>query len=714
MQSSSGNGTARLRRLAAAGSIALLGLGGIWGGAGVAAARAGTLENRNPAAAGASLPISYALSSQPGRKVFVAPNGSDAGDGSASAPFKTLPRAVAAAAAGDVVVVRGGTYPISGNQVTIAKKVTLIAYPGEVPVFDGSVPAPTTTTAEGALRFFPYAPMPARAGEGLTLASLPQATFSGGSATGLAAVRGWKCVSGASNYSNPSGNGAGCSSGTPRVISGFYPDQVWVGGKPLVQVLQKSKVVPGTFFVERSAATDGNPGQSRLYLSAADAANMGQVRVSRSNGTFLTAAASGVRIEGLRIIRHSPDWNNSAIRVAFAAHDVTVKNVELSDISAIGLRVMGGDAPDQSQITRRATIDRTSVHRAGWMGINATYSDDLRLLNVKITNANPDGEFVTAPKSGGLKASKTHRTQVIGSVFSGNNSHGAWFDQSNYDVVVANSKFVGNAASGVFYEISHGLTMVNNLVVAGQPNSSTPAVRLAGASGVRLVNNTIVGSQTPLVLAGDARSKNYGAGRPCAEHTERYRKGGSIGRDCPPGLSSDLDMARPGAYGSRNLTPKLNWRPSAAVVVNNVFANPAPGGGGICPGGFPVCVKGYAGSASAPTVVFKTNEMLAGATINGNVYQAPGAVAQIRVQNGGSGGVVATELGQLRSALASAWYGLKAEDNGLAGTGWVQADGAPTAALRARQGQAAPVPSDATINVFVPAGSRTYGTTVAP
>ena len=680
-----------------------------------APAAAAGLENRNPAQAGATLPVKTTITSLPGKKIFVAPGGNDSGTGAQNAPLKTLPKAVSRAAAGDSIVLRGGTYPIAANRVTVNKKVTIIAYPGEIPVFDGSVAAPTSATSEGSLRWFAYKPMPAKAGEGLSVTGLPAATFSGSTPTGLAAARGWRCVSAKGSYTVPSGSGKGCPSGTtPRVITGFYPDQAWVNGKPLVQVLSKAKVVPGTFYVERSSAGDASPGNSRMYLNAKDAGSMGQVRVSSSNGTFIITAASGIRLEGLRIIRHSPAWPDSAVRVSFANNDVVLKNLDVSDVASGAVKVMGGPTANGSQITKRTTLDKVTINRAGWIGFSATYSDDTRLLNVSITSSNPDAEFVTAPKSGGIKASKTHGMQVIGSVISGNNSHGVWWDQSNYDSLLANSKLVGNRDSGVFYEISHGLTMVNNLVVVNKTTSSTPAVRLAGASGVRLVNNTIVGSQTPLVLAGDARSKKYGSGRPCVEHSQRYGGTGSISADCPPGLSSDLDMARPGAYGKVNLTPKLNWTPSAGLLVNNVLANPGSGSGGICPGGYPLCVKGYAGSATSPTVTFKTNQILAaGLLMNGNVYQAPSAVAQIRVQSGGSGGVVASSLSQYRSALASSWFKLNAEANGLAGTGWVSASGAPTAALQAKQGQAAPVPSDPTINTFVPAGSRKYGSSYA-
>ena len=75
---------------------------------------------------------------------YVAPDGSDANDGSLAQPFATLSKANGAAAAGDTVWLRGGTYYIT-SQVVLSKSGTsdtnrtkLWAYAGEKPVLDAS------------------------------------------------------------------------------------------------------------------------------------------------------------------------------------------------------------------------------------------------------------------------------------------------------------------------------------------------------------------------------------------------------------------------------------------------------------------------------------------------------------------------------------------------------------------------------------------------
>lgn len=79
-----------------------------------------------------------------GRTLYVATNGSDAsGDGSTARPFASLKRAADRAQAGDTVLVRGGTYALSGEQFITARGkesawITLKAAPSEKVIFDAS------------------------------------------------------------------------------------------------------------------------------------------------------------------------------------------------------------------------------------------------------------------------------------------------------------------------------------------------------------------------------------------------------------------------------------------------------------------------------------------------------------------------------------------------------------------------------------------------
>ena len=82
-----------------------------------------------------------------GTEYFASPAGDDAGgDGSRQRPWGSLEKAYAHAAAGDVITLRGGVYPLgersgvhlAGRSGAPGNPITIRNYPGEVPVLDGS------------------------------------------------------------------------------------------------------------------------------------------------------------------------------------------------------------------------------------------------------------------------------------------------------------------------------------------------------------------------------------------------------------------------------------------------------------------------------------------------------------------------------------------------------------------------------------------------
>ena len=85
---------------------------------------------------------------------FVATNGLDANTGTSNSPFATITRAQTAAASGDTVYLRGGTYFLADANLTATNNpwaivnnitksgVSYFAYPGERPVFDFSAVQP--------------------------------------------------------------------------------------------------------------------------------------------------------------------------------------------------------------------------------------------------------------------------------------------------------------------------------------------------------------------------------------------------------------------------------------------------------------------------------------------------------------------------------------------------------------------------------------------
>jgi hypothetical protein len=400
---------------------------------------------------GAILPINYNLASLSGTLRYVSTTGNDAtGNGTVGAPYATISRAVTAASSGDNIVIRGGTYRPGYQSLSSSKTLKFIAYPGEIPVFNGARAVTGGWVTEGSYRYIPYTPQPVTDGSGISFT------------TGQ----------------NLTGDGIG-----------KHPDQAWIGTTQLRQVSAKASVVNGRFWVDEVNA--------RLYLTSTDAAQSG-IEVSDKD-KFLAINAPNTLLEGIRITRYSNSANDyGVINIAGTADGTTLRNVEMSE-SAFSTIGFNGD----SNLLANGKLEHVTLTTGNWMGLGAMYTDDFVADKVKITNMNQFGEFTSSPQSGGVKTSRTHRTKILNSEISNNANHGLWFDQSNYDTQLYNNQIVNNGGSAVFFEISDRLTMVDNYVVA---TGSAQALRLAGSSGLRLVNNTFVGGGAPLGVYTDNRS----------------------------------------------------------------------------------------------------------------------------------------------------------------------------------------------------------------
>lgn len=576
--------------------------------------------------AGATLPISYNLSSLTGNARYVATNGSDtSGNGTAAAPYATVAKAYSVATSGDSIVVRGGTYRQGGLNFAANKSVKLTAYPGEVPVFDGAQALSSGWVTEGAYKYHAYTPRPTSDAMGVTLSSGMNLT--------------------------------------PDQL-GKYPDQAWVGTTQLKQVAAKTSVTNSSFWVDTA--------NRRIYVMAANA-DSGTLEASNI-GRFAYIQASGMVIQGFKITRFSnTPTDYGVITVSSPADNVIISNIELSDTAFQGIFYGGG-----SDTISGATLSHDTISGTGWVAIGANYTDNLTLDGMRITNANPFGEFVNSPESGALKATAADGTRVLNSYIADNNSQGLWFDQSDYHTDVANNTILDNGGAGVFYEISDDLLLANNYIVSKGGN----AVKLAGSSGLKLVNNTIVGGPDALGVYTDSRSKPG-----CSVPGQPL---------CAGSYNSDRDNVRPHQA-------TMDWIPRIDLMLDNIIAYPTAAGYCGASSGGCITLSNSGATVAAGTIIHKADSLRPQTQINGDVY----ANGVGRILSVGGTGYAST--GAFSTAMASQTGISGLEANGLAGNNYVNADGTPTSSLSAVNAQAPATPTDTRINQYVPAGTHHYG-----
>ena len=451
---------------------------------------------------------SYAI---PAGSVYVSTSGSDSAPGSAAGPVRTIARALALAPAGGTVVLRGGTYHES---VTISsKKVTIQNYPQEAVWLDGSVPL-SGWVQDGAVW----------RRDGWTPRFDASVGFSKGDRDGTSA--GWQYVN-------------------PAYPMAAHPDQLFVNGAQQRQVASRDKVVPGTFFLDTST--------SRLYL--------GTNPTSKAvRGTSLAKAMSirtaGSVVRGIGIRRYAPSiWHIGAVTVE--SPSVRIENVRIEDSATIGLGVIASDV----------VVNRTSVLRAGLLGIHAATADRFKLLSSRVDGNNWE-RFNSAPVSGGVKAGRSRGILVKDTSISGNLGHGYWSDVSVYDTKVLNSNLVRNSATGIFLEISAVGTIANNLV----DGNGAEGIKINNTSSVVVYNNTVVRNARPINIVQDSRT--------------------------PANTSYGDDLRYPN-------DPAMTWRVGPVTVRNNVIGLPNARGNCV------LCVEDYTHTRTAAQM---------GVTSNSNVF----------------------------------------------------------------------------------------------
>lgn len=665
-----------------------------------------------PGQRGEQLPLSYNIGDLQGTTIYMATDGNDVNGGSVNSPVRTLQRAVNLVPAGGNIVIRGGVYPIS-SEVQIGKNnVTITAYPGEIPIFDGTQLASTDTVVEGDLVHVSYTTIPSVLSS-QTFYDCPRA-LSSGVPTAIGEDRGWVNCPTSTTYENTTSTGL--SNNNARVITGYYADQVYVDGQRLIQVHWKSKVGPGKFWVDRSQVNDNQAVSTRLYLHSSDAADMSKVRVSTSSGYFINFGnfSSNITLRGIKFYGHAANMGASTVVIGKGSVGHLLEDLSFENCSMRALWIFGGATSGTPNLNEDIVINRITIDNASWHGAAIVYTNNTQVKNSVFKNCNPHWEYNFSPQSGGIKATKNHDMLLENCLFSQNVGHAIWWDQSNYNCIAAGNDFLYNEGASIFYEISHGLVMVDNYTI--MTNTSNVAYRLVGSSGLKVVNNTAIGGQVPMSITVDPRSREFVPGVSCANHYDRSgsQVGYSFVSDCWPGYTSDLDM-----YRDASQTPLLDWMPEILVFVNNVMSNPS-GGTGPCGSNIPLCIKTYddfgntAGPFDEPLLVDPNLIVPSNVVFDGNLYNRSGTFAQVRtaddagyVSAGQGAGIVASDITSWRNYMGQKFKpGI--DSVAVSGPNLVDASGNVTGVSHEN---AYPVPVDADINQWIAAGTKHFGVT---
>ena len=475
-----------------------------------------------------------------------AEGGSDAGDGTAAKPLQTIGAALKKAGGGDTIELANGTY--REGELAVDKGVTIKAAEGAKPVLTG--------------------------------AEVPKSWSAGGDgkwSTGKDMVR--FCTVCTIN-ADPAKEGIAS-----------HPEQVFVDGKPLTQVLSRAEVTESTFYVDdpdpvtlknpknNQAGYNVKPHRGTSYVIGVDP-NQHQVEVVQ-HSRALSFNTDNITLSGLTVEKYS------------AVQRWDYEDPEIGTISGGGMVVAAHGAPRIENSTFRYSstagalqvIDSTNAFVSNNLfesnGSNAFGINDstgAKVENNLWRNNNTSG-FITKDCGAYCTLADTKITHSKNIRFANNtvdysatgvdisdpNAYdqnrgaGIWFDEGVMDSEIVGNYFV-NVPVAIFNEVSS-----NNLIASNIVAGAGIGIHISGSNDTRVWNNTVSHALTSLWIQEDTRSDGCNARNAQGVCTQVQKW------SAEHGLSWDTTntTVMNNIFSSEQTTPKPGdeWRYSAMVQV---------------------------------------------------------------------------------------------------------------------------------------------------
>jgi parallel beta-helix repeat protein len=217
-------------------------------------------------------------------------------------------------------------------------------------------------------------------------------------------------------------------------------EQVFLDGRPLRQV--ESAPGAGQFTIDggRHVVLAGNPSGHTVEVT--------------TRTTWVLGAADGVTIENL-VMRGAASRPQSAALHPQGRSNWTIRRNTLSDASG---GVVGTGKGGNIRILSN------DIFRGGQLGVHGGSAGRGVVIEGNRIHDNNTEEFSVGWEAGGLKATKGPGMVLRGNDVFGNRGPGLWCDIDCAGIVVDRNRLHDNTYNGVWFEISDGATITNNVV----------------------------------------------------------------------------------------------------------------------------------------------------------------------------------------------------------------------------------------------------------
>lgn len=429
---------------------------------------------------GNTLPATnYAI---PANATFMSTTGNDSNDGkSVDRPVKTINSAVAKTASGGTIVMRGGEYRDwynNNNQSVkiVDKGLTIQAYPGESPWFNGSNVVNDGWSSDGSGHWV-------RAWETPSFCDGKYYSYSKPPYT----PQGWNTSS--RSIIDTSIKETACmyedAANDPVYPMAGDPQQVFMNNNLLQEVDSKSKLKEGTFYYDwyaRKMYVGTNPSGKTVEMSARP---MAMVVAGPSNSTH--------KILGIGFKKYATNGGEGTLStgaVYFTRKTILENSVFTQNAT---------NAISMSNPLPGTSIKHTVVARNGGSGMTANgesktpgaRNDILVEANIFSANNAEHGGLYCNRACGPSNVKFAHMVGFTAkdNIFEKSSARapGFWCDLDCSDAVIVNNIVRDNDGHGIFYEVSSRGIIASNIIYDNYGSGIAVA-----ASDTKIYNNTIV------------------------------------------------------------------------------------------------------------------------------------------------------------------------------------------------------------------------------
>lgn len=348
-----------------------------------------------------------------------------------------------------------------------------------------------------------------------------------------------------------------------RDWSGVEPEQIFIGGAPLMQLAgtifagfpndPKSSyngmhastggIWPGRTSYLAGAAMPAesffySASEKKIYLNTQKNLATQKVEVSVRRRPFYAEGVNGITLDGLIIEHSNTSYYGRGAALTIIGSDNIIKNVTVRNTDLAGIQTVGD---------RNKVFDSTLVYNGQAGLIMRGTANEVMRVNASYNNTRKFNKWWEAGGfkfvgNGGLQASKVSGNYVVG-----NQGDGIWFDWNNKGNFITENVVAYNAGFGIHYEASKEAVIMDNYVYGnGQRGVFLADSANSSISHNMVIANNLEGVATVYTGRRDDSGQEFGGGNNKVDSNIIGWNGGSatliMALPAPSGGGSDINV----------------------------------------------------------------------------------------------------------------------------------------------------------------------------